>query len=79
MSRYNKKMIQKEQGITLVALIVTIIVLLILAGITIATLTGESGLATKAEKADNETRKTGYEEEIKIIGNGVKIDKEIEG
>ena len=48
---------KNNKGITLIALVITIIVLLILAGITIAMLTGENGLLTKAkdakEQADN--------------------------
>jgi type II secretory pathway pseudopilin PulG len=42
---------KKQNGITLIALVITIIVLLILAGITIAMLTGENGLLTKANSA----------------------------
>ena len=45
--KLSKKLIkEKENGITLIALIVTIIILLILAGVTIATLTGENGILT---------------------------------
>ena len=40
-----------NKGITLIALVITIIVLLILAAISIATLTGENGLLTKASTA----------------------------
>ena len=36
--------LQKEKGITLIALVVTIIVLLILAGVTIAALSGDNGI-----------------------------------
>ncbi len=39
---------KKENGITLIALVITIIVLLILAGVTIAMLSGENGLLTRA-------------------------------
>ena len=39
-----KKQKRKQQGITLIALVVTIIVLMILAGISIGALTGENGL-----------------------------------
>ncbi len=46
---------RSPKGITLVALVVTIIVLLILAGVTIATLFGENGLITMAQKAKSET------------------------
>ena len=44
---------KNEIGITLIALIVTIIILLILAGVTIATLTGENGIITRANEANN--------------------------
>ena len=49
MKRLNNK------GITLIALVITIIVLLILAGVTIATLTGENGILTRASDAKEET------------------------
>ena len=44
-----------SKGITLIALVITIIVLLILAGVTIATLTGENGILTKATQARDNT------------------------
>ncbi len=47
-SEKTRKIIGKNSGITLIALIVTIIVLLILAGISITMLVGENGLITKA-------------------------------
>ena len=37
-----------NKGITLIALVITIIILLILAGISIAMITGENGILTKA-------------------------------
>ena len=45
----------KQQGITLVALVVTIIVLLILAGVTITSLLGDDGIIAKAQRAADET------------------------
>ena len=48
--------LKKENGITLIALVITIIVLLILSGIAIATLTGENGLLNQATKAKEETQ-----------------------
>ena len=42
------KRLKKAKGITLIALIITIIVLLILAAVSIATLTGENGILTRA-------------------------------
>ena len=44
---------KNNKGITLIALMVTVIVLLILAGITIAALTDDSGVITRAENAKN--------------------------
>lgn len=41
----------KEQGITLVSLVVTIIVLIILAGVSINTLVGDNGIITMAQQA----------------------------
>ena len=42
------KGIKQSKGITLIALVITIIALLILAGISIATLSGDNGVLTKA-------------------------------
>ena len=53
---------KKQNGITLIALVITIIVLLILAGISIATLTGENGILSKANDAKVETRGAAVEE-----------------
>ena len=46
---------KENKGITLIALVITIIVLLILAGVSIATLTGENGILTKANEAKDKT------------------------
>ena len=50
-----RKTIKKNNGITLIALVITVIVLLILAGVTIATLTGENGILTRASDAAEQT------------------------
>ena len=62
---------KQEKGITLIALVITIIVLLILAGISIAMLTGENGILTKADTAAKETDIVETKEQIKleIMGN----------
>ena len=60
----------KERGITLIALIVTIIVLLILAGVTIATLTGNNGILTKATEAKDKTEEGEEEEKVKLSAVG---------
>ena len=46
---------RKQQGITLIALVVTIVVLLILAAVSIGMLTGENGIITQAQKSREET------------------------
>lgn len=56
------KMEKRSKGITLIALVLTIIVLLILAGVSIATLTGSSGLITRANQAKEATEQAGIEE-----------------
>lgn len=55
-----------NKGITLIALVITIIVLLILAGISIATLTGENGILTRADNARNETKRQETIEDAKL-------------
>ena len=61
-----KENLRKEKGITLIALVITIIVLLILAGVTIATLTGDNGILTKANNTKTETEKAGEDEKLKL-------------
>ena len=60
------KIFDKNNGITLIALVITIIVLLILAGVSIATLTGPNGLLTRANDAKTETGKAGAKEKVQI-------------
>ena len=62
----HKKGSKLQNGITLIALVITIIVLLILAGVSIATLTGDNGILTKAQTAKEETQKASEEEQIKL-------------
>ena len=56
----NKK---NTRGITLIALVITIIVLLILAGVTIAALSGDNGILTKAKEAKEKTEQAQKDEE----------------
>ncbi len=49
----NKKDIQKNAGITLIALVVTIIILLILVGVTISSFTGDDGLVNETKNTKN--------------------------
>lgn len=68
-------MMKKQNGITLIALVITIIVLLILAGVSIAMLTGENGILKKASTATEKTQAAEAEEAIKLAVNVVLADK----
>ena len=57
---------EKAKGITLIALVITIIVLLILAGVTIATLTGENGILTRASDASRENEIASVKEQAQL-------------
>ncbi len=62
-----KTKINKNQGITLIALVITIIVLLILAAVSIATLTGDNGILTKAQTAKEKNDAAEKEETQKLL------------
>ena len=66
-----KKMAKERRGVTLIALVITIIVLLILAGVTIAMLTGDNGIISKAMQAKTKTEDSKETEEagLKEIEN----------
>ena len=71
----------KQNGITLIALVITIVVLLILATVTIATLTGDNGILTRANEAKTQTEQATAEEQVKLavvasIGEDGKINTE---
>ena len=68
----------KQKGITLIALVITIIVLLILAGISIASLTGENGILNKSKTAKEETKKADYQETLQLIKLELTPDKTLE-
>lgn len=65
---------KSQKGITLIALVITIIVLLILAGVTIAMLTGENGILTKAKTADTDTKNAEAAERINMELQAFKTD-----
>ena len=69
-NRYKRKRVDNEKennrGITLIALVITIIILLILAGVTLATLTGDNGIITKAKEAELSTELSKYKEELEL-------------
>ena len=57
-----RNFVKKQNGITLIALVVTIIVLIILAGVSIAMLVGENGIITQAQRAAQETEQAQKDE-----------------
>lgn len=60
---------KKDKGITLIALVITIIILIILAGISVATLTGDNGLFSRAKQAKENSKYSSIEEEVKLAVN----------
>ena len=74
MRKQKIKASKKNNGITLIALVITIIVLLILAGVTIATLTGENGILTRASEASEQTEIAEEKEAIGVAYAGVLAD-----
>ncbi len=69
---------KENKGITLIALVITIIVLLILTAVSIATLTGENGLLTKAGDAKEETRGASVEEARDLWKINQEVDNQTE-
>ena len=57
---------RNQKGITLIALVITIIVLLILAGVSIAMLTGDNGILTRATDAKNDTKIAEIAENVQL-------------
>lgn len=68
-------MMKKQNGITLIALVITIIVLLILAGVSIAMLTGDNGILTKAKTAKSESAQGEVLEAVKLGIAEIQADK----
>ena len=73
----NKKQnyIEQNNGITLIALVITIIVLLILAGVSIAMLTGQNGILTQAQNAKTTNESKSAEEKVKLAVMGARADE----
>ena len=68
----------KQQGVTLIALVVTIIILIILAGISIQMLVGNNGILTQANLAKKLTEVANEKEAIQLIMLSHDLDKENE-
>ena len=69
-------MLRGKKGITLIALVITIIVLLILAGVTIATLTGDNGILTRASEAKEENIEAQEKEKINLAWQSITIKRQ---
>ena len=67
------KYIKKEQGITLIALVVTLVILIILAAVSINMVIGEQGIFKKAQQAANAM----YEAEVNTQASFNSITDEI--
>ena len=74
MNKQNK-ILKESRGITLIALVITIIVLLILAAVSIATLTGDNGILTKADTAKTQTTEEQEREEVKLAYGAAVAEK----
>ena len=74
-----KTIIEKEKGITLIALIITIIILIILAGIAVATLTGENGLFTRAKQAKENYSINSAKEKIELVISDLIVEQRSKG
>ena len=59
-------MLKNNKGITLIALVITIIVLLILAGVSIAMLTGNNGILTRANDAKTDNTKAEVADKVNM-------------
>lgn len=73
--RSNEK--QREEGITLIALVITIIVLLILAAVSIVILTGDNGILTKASGSKLATEQAEILEQLRLEMYEKRLDTEI--
>ena len=69
-----KLKIKQEEGITLIALVVTIVVLLILAGISLNLVLGQNGVIGKAKDVKNLTEKGQAQDEVNLAINYLQIE-----
>ena len=60
------KVAKEKKGITLIALVITIVVLLILAAVSVATLTGNNGILTRANEAKQAITEAGAREKVQM-------------
>ena len=70
---YNKLMKENNNGITLIALVITIVVLIILASITINIVSGKNGIIERGKQAKEQTIISQYKEKIEMIKLDVRL------
>ena len=70
--------IQKQKGITLIALVITIIVLIILAGVAINLTLGENGILRRAEDAEKLSNEATVKEKIETAVLQVQVEEVVE-
>lgn len=73
------QILKSNNGVTLIALIVTIMILIILAGVSIASLIGDDGIVNEANDAKNQATIASEQEEITLAFNKVKLKKVDDG
>ena len=71
-------MLKTNKGITLIALVITIIVLLILAGVSIAMLTGENGILTRANDASDDSKRAEIADKVNMAIQSAYADAVVE-
>lgn len=70
-------MLKGQNGVTLVALVVTIIVLIILAGVSIAMVIGDNGIIPQAERARDDTATESARENQEMKNLVAYVDKTV--
>ncbi len=68
--KLKEKVNKKNNGITLIALVITIIVLLILAGVSISMFTGQNGILTRGTEREKRNTRSTIRRTKKINCNG---------
>ena len=64
----------KNKGITLIALVITVIVLIILTAVTISAITGDEGILSQTKTATRETKIEGAKEQAEIVLSEMFVD-----
>jgi len=75
-NKYVRVNINRPNGITLVALVITIVVLIILAGVTINLTLGENGIFKKAEEVKQKESESSAREKLELVLVEANIEKE---